>query len=504
MILRRYSALIVPGLEQQTPWILHVLAGRHRGPVAQESGSAMRDYGARLKAALTELGPTYVKLGQFIATRPDIAGADLASALAGLQDRMAPGALAVALEDIAAGLGKPVTQLFANIGGAVAAASIAQVHKAEIGDGDQRRYVAVKVLRRGVEDAFAKDLEAFSEAAKWLIWFKPSLARLRPQEAVATLARSVAMELDLRMEAAACDELAEAFAGDAEFRVPKVDWDRTSRTVLTTEWIDGIPLRDRAQLISAGHDPKRLATTVIQTFLRQALAKGFFHADLHQGNLFVDASGRLTAVDFGIMGRLDAAMRRFMAETLHGLLMRDYKRVADIHFAVGFIGAEHTREDFAQAMRAIGEPVFGKSARDVSMARLLAQLLEVTRSFGMQLQPQLLLLQKTMIVVEGVARELDPGHSIWDSARPVVEGWMAENLGAEARIRDAAGGLAAITRTVRNAEAVIAQMSQQGLRLHPETSREIAQAQLQRTRHVRTAVWLGAAALALIALAGLY
>jgi ubiquinone biosynthesis protein len=493
-VLTRHRALIPPFLPQEAPWFLRTLSAR-----PANAPEAMRSYGARLREALTKLGPTYIKAGQFIATRPDVVGAELAGELGKLQDRLPPFPLAQAKAQIEAALGKQVAEAFDEIGEAVAAASIAQVHKARAGD----KWLAVKVLRPGVAETFARDLAAFADAAKWAVWLDPQLERLKPGAVVETLARSVAMELDLRMEAAAGDEMAESFRGAVDFRVPAIDWDRTAQSVMTAEWIDGISLKDRAGLAAAGFDFKAIATLVIQTFLRQALNRGFFHADMHQGNLFLDREGRLVTVDYGIVGRLDASMRRFMAETLHGFLIRDYRRIADIHFAVGFVKPPQTRDDFAQALRAVGEPIFGRPASAMSMANLLTQLLEITRIFGMELQPQLVLLQKTMVVVEGVARELDPGHSIWESAKPVVEEWMTQNLGAEARLRDAAEGLGTLGRAVRNAETVISQLSSEGLRLHADTAIAIAEAQAQRTRHVRVAVWVGAVALAALALMGI-
>ena len=276
--------------------------------------------------------------------------------------------------------------------------------------------------------------------------------------------------------------------------------------VLTTEWIDGIPLRDPDALVAAGHDPKRLRSLVIRSFLTQALRDGFFHADMHPGNLFVDADGQLVAVDFGIMGRLDHGMRRFMAETLAGFLARDYRRVADVHFDAGFVPRSHDVELFAQALRAIGEPIFGRSARDVSMAKLLQQLFDTTRRFDMKAQPQLVLLQKTMVVVEGVARGLDPEFDIWDASRPVVEQWMIEQMGPQAQLRDAAEGVSSLGRLarelpqlLRNAETVSTMLAEGGMRLHPETVRDISDAQLARTRHVRIALWLTAGALVVLA-----
>jgi ubiquinone biosynthesis protein len=277
-----------------------------------------------------------------------------------------------------------------------------------------------------------------------------------------------------------------------------VDWTRTSTRVLTSEWIDGTPIRDPEALRAAGFDPRKIAITLVRSFLTQALRDGFFHADMHPGNLFVDGQGRLVAVDFGIMGRLDAPMRRFMAVTLAGFLARDYKKVAQIHYDVAFVPPHHEVETFAQALRAIGEPIFGKSARDVSMARLLGQLFETTRRFDMQAQPQLVLLQKTMVVVEGVARNLDPDFDIWEASRPVAERWIAENLGPEARLARAAEGFGALGKLaqdlpqlVKNAEELSQMVAEGGVRLHPDTARAIAREQDRRSRPL----WIAALAL---------
>ncbi len=321
-----------------------------------------------------------------------------------------------------------------------------------------------------------------------------------------TLAASVAIELDLRMEAAAAAELANNMREEKDFRVPAVDWSRTAARTLTTEWVKGTPLRDAATLIAAGHDPKRIAFAVIQTFLTQALRDGFFHADMHPGNLFVDAEGRIVAVDFGIMGRLTPALRRFMAETLMGFIGRDYTRVAEVHFEMGFVSPTHSVETFAQALRAIGEPVFGRTMGEVSMARMLEQLFDTTRRFDMQMQPQLILMQKTMMVVEGVARALYPDMDVWDAARPVVEQWMVNRLGPEARLREAAEGMTTIGKLaqhlpqlLRNADAVAAMLAEGGLRLHPDTAREIAAAQAQRVRQGYLTLWAAVGVVGLIA-----
>ncbi|HEY5337045.1 MAG TPA: 2-polyprenylphenol 6-hydroxylase [Rhizomicrobium sp.] len=465
--------------------------------------------GVRLAAALENLGPAYVKLGQVLATRPDLIGADTARGLESLQDRLPAFPTDVAKATVETAFGKPLGDMFADFGEPVAAASIAQVHQAQT-TGEEPRKVAVKVLRPGVEREFARDLSAFAFAARMAERFSIEARRLRLVAVVDMLAASVAMELDLRMEGAAASELAENTKADTDFRVPAIDWTRTVSRVLTTEWIDGIPIRDPAALEAGGHDPKRIAAVVVQSFLTQALRDGFFHADMHQGNLFVDGEGRLVAVDFGIMGRLDPAMRRFLAETLGGFLARDYRRVAEVHYGAGFVPRGHAIETFAQALRAIGEPIFGRTVRDVSMARLLQQLFETTYRFDMPAQPQLILLQKTMVVVEGVARSLDPDFDIWETARPVVEKWMIAQIGPEARLREVGDGVNALGRLardlpqlLRNAEIVSAMLADGGMRLHPDTIRQIADAQAARSRNTRIALWVAVAALGVVAVVGL-
>jgi ubiquinone biosynthesis protein len=473
------------------------------GRKADDPGAAP---GVRLAHALESLGPAYIKLGQILATRPDVVGDDVAEALETLQDRLPPFPTDAATATVESELEKPLGEIFSSFDQPIAAASIAQVHKAQTMD-DPPCAVAVKVLRPDVEAEFARDLSAFAFAARLGERVSAEARRLRLIALVDTLATSVALELDLRMEAAAASELRERTREDHDFHVPAVDWERTAARVLTTEWVDGASIRDPAALEAAGHDPKRIALIVIRSFLTQALRDGFFHADMHQGNLFVDAEGRLVAVDFGIMGRLDAEMRRFLAETLGGFLACDYLRVAKVHYEAGFVPAHHPIETFAQALRAIGEPIFGHSAREVSMARLLQQLFDTTRRFDMELQPQLLLLQKTMVVVEGVARALDPELDIWEASRPVVERWMIESVGPEARLRDAAEGMGALARMAQNlpellhnAEVISAMLAEGGLRLHPDTARQIAEAQIARTRHVRIALWITAGALVLLAI----
>jgi len=502
-VLAQHDALVPREFSDRVPPQLKMLRALTGG---RKTTDAALPPGARLALSLEKLGPAYIKLGQILATRPDIIGDETARALAALQDRLPPFPTEIAKLEIESALGASLPALFASFGEPIAAASIAQVHRATTAD-DLPREVAVKVLRPAVEADFARDLSAFAFAARWAETFFSEARRLRVRALVDTLAASVAIELDLRMEAAAASELLERTQNDPEFRVPAIDWERTAARVLTTEWVEGTPVRSAQELAAAGHDPRRIAVLIVRQFLTQALRDGFFHADMHQGNLFVDAEGRLVCVDFGIMGRLSPGMRRFLAETLGGFLARDYERVANVHYEAGFVPRTHPVPLFAQALRAIGEPIFGRRADAVSMAKLLQQLFDTTRRFDMELQPQLVLLQKTMVVVEGVARDIDPELDIWEASRPVIEKWMIDQVGPEARLRDAAEGINALGRLARefpqllhNAEVVSLMLAEGGLRLHPETALQIAQAQVARTRHVRIALWIAAGALVVLAI----
>jgi ubiquinone biosynthesis protein len=404
-----------------------------------------------LSSAMDRLGPSYVKLGQFLSTRADIFGPKVVAELERLQDRVAPYPRSVAVATIEAAFGAKLETLFVEFGEAVAAASIAQVHRARVKDGATTRDVAVKILRPGVERRFARDLSDMFFAARLAQRMAPDTRRLKPVEIVEALARSVRIEMDFRLEAAAASEFAENVADDPDFRVPKIDWDRTTREVLTLEWIDGLPLSDPDRLAIAGFDPPKLGRSLIQSFLRHALRDGLFHADMHQGNLFIDPQGRIAAVDFGIMGRLGLKEQRFLAEILYGFITRDYQRVAEVHFEAGYVPPIHRVEDFAQAIRAIGEPIHSRTADQISMAKLLMLLFEITALFDMATRIELVMLQKTMVVVEGVARKLDPRLNMWATAEPVVASWIAENLGPRGKIEDLGRSLSLFAKVVADA-----------------------------------------------------
>ncbi|KQU54935.1 2-polyprenylphenol hydroxylase [Bosea sp. Leaf344] len=458
----------------------------------------------RLAAALERLGPSYVKFGQFLATRPDVVGMRIAADLSALQDRMPPFPMEQARATIAAAHGLPAEQVFAEFGPPVAAASIAQVHRARLKDG---REVAVKVLRPGIRDRFQRDLAAMRFGAEWAERRSAEARRLRFSGVVDTLARSVTMEMDLRLEAAALSEFAENTREDADFRVPEPDWQLTAREMLVDEWIDGVRLSDIAGLQAAGHDLVALAQTVIQSFLKHAIRDGFFHADMHPGNLFVDAQGRLVAVDGGIMGRLGPKERRFLAEILLGFIQRDYTRVAEVHFEAGYVPAHHSVADFAQAIRAVGEPIHDRSADQISMAKVLTLLFEITGLFDMATRTELVMLQKTMVVVEGVARTLDPHLDMWTTAEPVVRDWITRNLGPIGKIEDAGRGaksllfsLAALPDTVARAERVLGQIedaSRRGFALDERSIEAIGRAEAQRNRWGNWALWVIAALVAI-------
>lgn len=486
--------------------------GRVTAPLRKKPGTENE---ARLSSALTSLGPSYIKLGQFLATRDDIVGRELARDLSTLQDRLPPFSQDEAVKLVETELDAPLTTLFTEFSPPVAAASIAQVHKAKVRTADgSLKDVAVKVLRPGIEQRFKKDLDSYFFAARMIERFHGPSRRLRPIAVVDTLSKSVAIEMDLRMEAAAISEMADNIEGDEGFRVPAVDWQRSARRVLTLEWIDGTPMGDLKTLKVKGYDLKALGARLMQTFLRHALRDGFFHADMHQGNLFVDADGCIVAVDFGIMGRLGMKERRFLAEILYGFITRDYRRVAEVHFDAGYVPRKHSVAQFAQALRAIGEPIMDRPANEISMAQLLGQLLQYTEVFDMQTRPELIMLQKTMVVVEGVGRTLDPELNMWVVSEPIVKDWLESQLGAGARIEQAAEGAASVGRFVGDLPKLLRQaehaadafgaMAEDGLRLDDESVARLAQAQKFQDHWMRIGIWVGALALLAIAVTQIF
>jgi len=423
--------------------------------------------GERLARALQALGPSFIKFGQMLSTRSDLVGETIADDLSSLQDRLPPFSSAEAHAAIEAEFELSVDELFETFEDKpIAAASIAQVHVATIlqdaevatesgTDPAETTTVAVKILRPGIEDAIARDLDLFRWIADLAERSQPRLRRLKPIAAVETFADSLRWEMDLRMEGAAASELHGNFTEDPMYVVPEVNWERTGQRVLTTQWIDGIPIHDVDDLVAAGHDLEAVVTKASESFFLQVFRDGFFHADMHPGNAFVSADGALCVVDFGIMGRIDRPTRYFLADMLLGFITRDYARVADVHFQAGYIPANTDREVFQQAIRAIGEPIFDRPPNEISIARLLAQLFQVSERFNMEAQPQLLLLQKTMLIAEGVGRRLAPELNMWQLALPLIEDWMRENRGPEARLAEiTANTILAVQRLPDAVEAV--------------------------------------------------
>lgn len=471
-----------------------------------KSGRSLRP-GERLAAAFEGMSPAYVKLGQFMATRPDIIGFDMANDLGRLQDRMPPFSRAAAIKEIERAFGKPLSDLFDDFSEPVAAASIAQVHRARLKDG---RDVAVKVLRPRIEPEVSAEFRAFARAARAIEGLTRETKRMEPVRFIETLKAAAALELDLRMEAAAASAFKDDLSDNPSVRIPDIVWPLTARRVLTLEWIEATPVSDLNSLTAKNVDRRRLAETILESFLTQALMKGFFHADMHQGNLMIDREGRLALVDFGIMGRLDETTRRTFAEIIHGFITRDYRRTAKVHFDAGYVPKTQSIDAFAQGLRAVGEPLFGLAADKVDMSRVLQQLFDVTALFDMHLRPELVLLQRTMVTVEGVARALDPQINMWETATPIVRAAIADAIGPRRqmeRLRDATQKALDIAphlpRYVEVIAAASEQISADRLALSRETTNELARALSLQGKLTRNALWfagVGAMLLAIVLL----
>lgn len=409
-----------------------------------------RDYAGAFRA----IGPAAIKLGQSLATRPDLVGDEAANNLLSLQDSLPPVPFAQIKAAIESSFGQPIERLFSEIDPVpVGAASIAQVHKGITTDG---RKVAIKVLRPGIREKFARDIVTYEWAAAHVEAMGGEASRLRPRLTIANFKRWTNSELDLRREAASASELAEQMAGVPGYRIPKVDWDRTNGRVMTVEWIDGIKISRVDELRARGHDLAEISERLVISFLTQAISTGFFHADMHQGNLFVEDDGTIVAIDFGIMGRIDRRARQWLAEILYGLTTGNYQRVAEIHFEAQYVPSYHSVGEFATALRAVGEPMRGKPVKELSVGQMLDGLFAITRDFDMQTQPHLLLLQKTMVMVEGIATQLNPDINMWDTAAPYVREWIRDELGPEAalaqRIKDDTETLLRLPGLIRRLE----------------------------------------------------
>ncbi len=380
----------------------------------------------KLCESIQGMGTTFIKLGQFLATRPDIIGEEVSKKLEKLQDRLPPFTMQKAKNILRESLGSENFNSVLNLSEPVAAASIAQVHKAQINENGTIKDVAIKILRPEIRKVFNEEIDAFMLLAFIIQSTVTKTKRLKLVEVVFLLKEITNHEMDLRFEAAAANEFAENTKNDSGFYVPKIYWNYTSEKVLTLDWVDGVSIREKDLINEKNIDVKNIASNIIQHFLRHAVRDGFFHADMHQGNLFINESGQIVPIDFGIMGRIDKLNRRYLAEILFGFIQRDYKKVAEVHLVAGLVPNNVNVDELAQALRSIGEPIFGQSVKDISGGRLLKQLFDITEKFNMPTQPQLLLLQKTMVVVEGVARKLNPETNIWETSRPVLEKWLKE------------------------------------------------------------------------------
>lgn len=464
LTMARYDALFIfreLGFSGSLVWLCTLFSIRSKQP-----------RGERLARALEALGPTFIKLGQMLSTRADLVGEDIALALSDLRDNLPPFDAIRARNMIETELGKPLDELFAGFGkDAVAAASIAQVHRATLPNGAE---VAVKILRPGIRRAFARDLELFYWIARLVDARLPAMRRLKPVQIVDIFRDSVALELDLRYEAAAATKMGANIAEDTGFRVPAIFWQMTSESVMVTEWVEGIPISDVPALIAHGHDPRALIAKLSENFFKHAFRDGFFHADMHPGNLFVDATGDIIAVDFGIMGTLDERSRLYVAEILRGFLNEDYAYVAEVHFRAGYVPAHQSRENFALACMAIAKPILDRPLNEISIGRLLGQLFNITDTFQMETRPELLLLQKTLVVVEGVGRMLDPNLNMWEVARSPIEAWANNHFSPQARLKQAARhGSDTLKHLPQFMERVDRSLSllgdPRGLKLHPDS-----------------------------------
>lgn len=437
----------LPSFEKSIVWFL-----RHfeRNEV-KKTGSV-----ERLNKALHRLGPTYVKFGQILATRPDIVGMQISNDLSSLQDAMDPFDESLVPKIIKDALGERAKDII-DLSAPIAAASIAQVHKAKLKNADgNEEIVAIKILRPGVEQRFAKDIKSYYAGARLLQRFIPVMKRLNPIKVVEILDRSAKLELDLRFEAASISEFMQNTHADEGFATPIVKWQHIAQNVMVTSWVDGVPIRNIEAIDRAGIDRKKLATHLMQSFLRHAIRDGFFHADMHPGNLFADPKTHgIIAVDFGIMGRIKKQERRFLANLIYGFIKRDYYKIAKLHFDIGYVPKTQSVDEFALALRSIGEPLQGQMSRDISMAKMLGQLLAITEIFDMATRPELVLLQKTMVLVEGVARSLDDDLNFWLISEPIVRDWLIKENGPQGMIERAKENFDILNGTIAKFPAMI-------------------------------------------------
>lgn len=485
-VLARHDVLVPTEFQAQLPRSVR-LFGKLTRIGAQ--GKGLRP-GQRLAHALAGQGPAYVKFGQLLATRPDIVGFEMANDLGELQDRMPPFPMAEAKAELERAFRKPVEELFTDFSEPIAAASVAQVHRATLRSGEK---VAVKVLRPNIEKRASDEFRAFLLGAKILQGLVKNVRRMEPVKFIRTLSDAADLELDLRIEAGAASELQENLEGMDGVRVPNIVWELSARRVLTIEWVDGVQVSDAAALDAQGVDRPALAARVMQSFLTQALEHGFFHADLHQGNMFVDRQGQLVLIDFGIMGRLDEQARRVFAEIIYGFIRRDYQAAAKAHFDAGYVPSHYNVDAFATALRSVGEPIFGRNANNMDMSKVLQQLFDVTDVFDMHLRPELVLLQRTMVVVEGVARIIDPKINLWATAEPIVKNYVSGRIGPKALLGQAKNNaqaalslFEAFPQFAAAAEEAAQQLLDGGITLSDDTVDKLAAAMKGKRRKDKT------------------
>ncbi len=389
-------------------------------------------FGKRLTDCFYDLGPIYIKFGQTLSTRPDLVGIEVAENLKYLQDKLPPFDTKIVHEKIENKFGKKISDLFIKFEEKpVAAASIAQVHKAKLKNGDT---VAVKILRPDIAGKYERDMQFLEFGAKLTSTLIKKAKRLKPKEVIAVFRQSMKFELDLRSEAAAASRIYDNFIDDDSLLIPKIYWELTSSDIITLEWVQGVSIYDKDRIVKLGLDPKKIAAKIAVIFFNQAYRDGFFHADLHPGNILVCKDGRVALVDFGIVGFLPENDRLAIAEILYAFLKRDYHLVAEIHQKIGYIPKNTDLYQFGMSCRAVAEPIIGLAIKDISIGNLLAQLFKVTEEYGMETQPQLLLLQKTMVVVEGIGQSLDEDINMWQLAEPWIKKWAAKNLSPEAKV----------------------------------------------------------------------
>jgi ubiquinone biosynthesis protein len=455
--------------------------------------------GVRLRLALEELGPIFVKFGQAVSTRRDLLPPDIADELAKLQDRVPPFPGAIARQLVEQAYGRPLTEVFASFEESpLAAASIAQVHAARLPGGAE---VVVKVLRPGMRAMIERDLEVLHALADLAQRYSREGRRLRPRELVAEYQKTVLDELDLMREAANASQLKRNFAGSDLLYVPEVYWDHCRNDVMVMERINGVPISDLPRLKAAGTDIRQLAENGVRIFFTQVFRHNFFHADMHPGNIFVLVDDprrpRYAAVDFGIVGTLDPRDQHYLAENFLAVFERDYRRVAQLHLESGWVPPGTRIDEMESAVRTVCEPILDRPLKDISFGRILLRLFEISRRFNMQIQPQLMLLQKTLLNVEGLGRDLYPDLDVWSTATPILREWMRERTSVRALARELRTRVPELLEAARALPALLGGLvEREHARLHPPVPPpDVAElrVELERAARRRDVVILGAA-----------